>query len=121
MVEHEGQTFVTSKGVTLDEIEAAADYFERKRRGQGPAQQIADFSQPLIDAAGNDPVAFQNALSLGSIFWNLAVCKEESVRKEMLEDLAKHTSKTEEERRGFRALAMMMIDRHQAMFPEMHG
>lgn len=119
VVDRDGARFTTSSGITDAQRGMAAEFFEQKRRGRGPAQEMADFSQPLIDAA-DGPAALQNALSLGAIFWNLAVIKDEAERLEMLEDLVKQTQKTEEDAQEFRKLAAEMVERHRTMFPEMH-
>jgi hypothetical protein len=119
VVERGGERFITSRGVTEDQLDMAAEFFEQKRRGRGPAQDVADFAQPLTDAA-DGPTGLQNALSLGSLFWNLAVTKDETLREEMLEDIVKTTQKTEDDAREFRKIAAEMVERHRQMFPEMH-
>lgn len=120
MVEHNGQRYVTTANMTPQALESVADFFEQKRRGKGPAQQIADFAQPLLDAARGETDKLQRAFSLGAMFWNLAITKDEKLRDEMLDDLVRRTQKTEEDAREFRALAAEMLERHRQMFPEMH-
>jgi len=116
-VHHRGQSFVASKGITDADLDAASTFFERNPRGRGPTQQISDFSQPLIDAA-KDVASLQNALSMGMLFWNLAICEDDLLREEMLKEIVKE--KFEGEASEFLAVAAQMIDRHRKMFPEMH-
>ncbi len=119
VVERGEERFIASSDVSETDLEMAAEYFEQKRRGRGPAQDIADFAQPLIDAA-DGPATLQNALSLGAIFWNLAVTKDEALREKMFEDIVTKMQKTEEDALEFRKLAAGMLERHRQMFPEMH-
>jgi hypothetical protein len=122
--EHRGQRLIISGGKgKVDEqvLDHAADYFERKSRGQGPAQQMADFCQPLIDASSGDLDGLNKAMSLGMVFWNLAVLDDEEARKEMLDDLVEKLTVPEEEKEEFRRLTRDMIERHRRMFPEMHN
>ena len=99
----------------------APDLGARPVRRQGPAQQIADFAQPLIDGSNGDYPSVQKAMSLGMLFWNLALCKEGERREEMLADVMANTMKLDQrEQEDFRALAESMVERHRQMFPEMH-
>jgi hypothetical protein len=121
VVERNGQRMVVIGGIADRDLDVAANHFDRKDRGSGFAQSIAEFSQPLIDAAADaGPDALQNALSLGGIFWNLAVTKDKALREEMLEDMLNHLGKTGPERDEFRAMAAHFVERHRAMFPQMH-
>lgn len=124
-VRHGGHEFVTSADLAdLDEetLDAAASYFDRKARGEGPGDQMAAFCQPLVESAGGDFESVNKAMSLGMLFWNMAVLQDDEARREMLDDLMESALKLEsdQEREEFRALAASMIERHQQMFPEMH-
>ncbi len=112
-----GQEFLISKGITPAALAAVEELVEAKRRGQGPAQQMADFAKPLLDAA-QDEAALQNAMNLGVLFWNLAVCRDEKTRAGMLDDIVK--TKNIADANEFRALAAEMVDRHKQMFPNLH-
>jgi hypothetical protein len=124
-VRHGGHEFVTSADPDdLDEetLNTVAGYFDRKTRGQGPGQQMADFCQPLVESAGDDFESINKAMSLGMLFWNMAVLQDDEARREMLDDLMGSALKldSDQEREEFRALAASMVERHQHMFPEMH-
>ena len=122
VVEHRGRRLIVSGGSgDVDEgvLDHAADYFERKSRGQGPAQQMVDFCQPLIDVSDGELEGLNKAMSLGMVFWNLALCEDQDGREEMLDDLLGKLT-TPEEKEDFRRLARDMVERHRRMFPEMH-
>lgn len=82
---------------------------------QGPANQLIEYSQALLDSAGHDPEAVNKALSLGMLFWNLAVCGNEAIEEE-LPKMEKELCKDEKDRRAFRAIAGMMLERYEKMF-----
>lgn len=89
-------------------------------RGRGPAAAMVEFSQPLIDAAGGNPTAHNNALQLGMIFWNLGAAAESGhddlVREQLkaLEDNC-HTARMDPD--GFRDITAMMLSRYARMRP----
>jgi SEC-C motif len=114
-----GQTFIASKGISASDLEAMDEFVEARRQGHGPAQQIANFAKPLLDAA-QDEASLQNAMNLAMLFWNLAVCRDEATRAAMLDDAVKGKFKSTDEAREFRVLAADMLDRHRQLFPEMH-
>lgn len=121
IVEHRGQRMIVSKGVDEKAIEAAAEHFERKRRGVGFSDQLAAFSQPLIDAAGDSDAALQNAMSLGAICWNIAIVGDEKERARMIDDTVRDVAESESQAQELRDIIADMIDRHREMFPEEHG
>jgi hypothetical protein len=120
LVERDGQTLLASNGVTDRELADAAAYFDQKARGRGPAQQVADFAKPLLDAAKGDFEAMQRAYSLGAVLWNVALCDDEKTRDELLDEVIGVTHPSDEDAREFRALALEMIERHKTMFPDLH-
>ena len=83
----------------------------------GPARQMVEFAQPLLDGAGDSPEIMQRAMDLGVIFWNLAILPGSDRRKFLDERLS---SMSEHLRDDFRHMASMMIERHRLMFPELH-
>ena len=119
VVTHRGERFLTTGGMSEEGLDVAADFFERKRRGQGPAQQMADFVQPLLDTVGHDLDGMNRAMGLGMLFWNVA-CKDDQLGEEMLSEFTRSTLETDQQRQEFRALANDMIKRHRQMFPEHH-
>ncbi len=98
----------------------AVDFYEAKDRGEGPAAQMMRFIEPLLEAAGDDKAKMDHALSLGMAVWNLALCKDEPRREEMMTGLVKVIAKDDEDAAKFRAIAADMIERHEAMFPALH-
>ena len=107
-----------SRSARIDET--LAEIAEAKARGQGPAQQMVQFAQPLIDASNGDLESVNKAMSLGMLFWNLAVCRDDQQREELLADAIKNAMKLDKDQDEFRLLAKDMIERHHQMFPEMH-
>lgn len=120
VVESREQRLVVSGDVDEGVLDHAADYFERKSRGQGPAQQMVDFCKPLIDSSGGDLEGMNKAMSLGMVFWNLALCEDQDAREKMLNGLLEKLTVPEEEKEEFQRLAMDMIERHRRMFPDLH-
>ena len=118
VISRDGEQFIVSAGMTEERLGSNLQYFERRRRGAGPAQQMADFARPLLDAAGDGHSDLNKALSLGMIFWNLAVCRDQA-REQLLVEVTS-SMKTDDDRAEFRLLAATMIERHEQMFPDMH-
>jgi hypothetical protein len=120
-VSHGGHDFVASEGVDEQALAGAADFFDRKARGQGPAQQMADFAQPLLEAT-HDMEGMNKAMSLAMLFWNIAIMGDDELKEQTLTDMMDNAMKleSEDDRREFRALADSMIERHRRMFPELH-
>ncbi len=84
------------------------------------AQQLADFSRPLLEGA-DTAEATQNALAMGEFFWRLALAKDARSREDGLELLLKTLAQSASDRESLRALAARMIARHEQMFPGLHG
>ncbi len=106
-----------SRGIGEAQLDAAADHFARRDRREGPAAQIMRFARPLLDAAGDDPARMKHAVNHGMAFWNLALCtgdRYEQLLTTMANEMGDHADK-------FRGLAAEMVERHRAMFPELHG
>lgn len=75
------------------------------------------FVQPLLGGYDDD-AQLKKALSLGMVFWNLALCEDDQ-REELLAQMVSKLS-NERDVLEFRAVANGMVKRHQAMFPAMH-
>ena len=88
--------------------------------GEGLAQQIADFSVPLLEGASTSE-AKQNALAMGEFFWKLALARDAKSRQQWLEILFRNLARSEADREGLRDLAAKMVARHEQMFPALHG
>jgi hypothetical protein len=86
--------------------------------GRGPAKQMADYARPIIDATDGSFDAVQAALNMSMLFWNLAITPDDEERRDNLVDMALRLD--EADRPEFVRTARMMIERHRAMFPEMH-
>jgi hypothetical protein len=95
------------------------DYFERKDSGEGFGDQLMRFSQPLIAAANGEIDKIDKAMTLGMIFWNMAISGEEleAAFSGYLKDLVPAGVDAAE----FRALAADMVARHMKMFPALHA
>lgn len=86
------------------------------------AGQMVEFSQPLIDAAGDDHKNIDKAFKLGMLFWNLAAAAEfvegDDIVRKQLTEMESRMGRTEDQRREFRSIAVMMFDRYARMRPE---
>ncbi len=119
VVNHRGGLLAASGDPSPHVLDVAADHFERHEAGEGFAAQVMRFSQPLIEAAEGDLEKIERAMTLGMVFWNIAVAEEGG--EEMLAIALEHITKTEEDAAEFRALAASMVERHVQMFPELHA
>ncbi|HTP29098.1 MAG TPA: SEC-C metal-binding domain-containing protein [Anaeromyxobacteraceae bacterium] len=118
-VDHRGTSFAVTGNPSRETLDLAVDYFARKDADEGWAAQVARFSQPLIDAAGDNPVAVENAMTLGALLWNVAVAGEDP--DVALADAMKGMSLSDEAAAEFRAIAAGMVERHKQMFPALHA
>jgi SEC-C motif len=100
-------------------LEVAEQYFAERDAGRGPAQQMMDFAQPLIESSDGTADGLNKAMSIAMVFWNLAITREEDREEMMTAMLSKDADP--EVRSGFLVMAQMMIARHEAMFPELHN
>ncbi len=91
---------------------------ERLDAGRGPAQQMAEYAQPLLDETDGSRTSFQAALNFAVFFWNLAVTRDDATRERHLAEMTQRID--EAERAEFEQTARMMVERHRRMFPEMH-
>jgi len=119
-VERDGATYDVSSGVTDDQLELATEHFARRRGGKGPAQQMAEFAQPLLDQTDGSIEAMNKAMSVGMVCWNMAIVSAEE-RDLMLTEFVDKTFPDEETRAAFREIAQFMIARHRRLFPELHA
>ena len=88
--------------------------------GGGPAAQLVEFSQPLVDAAGDDPKAFDKAFQFGLMFWNLAGAAEagdDLFVREQLSAMENEILRSGSDVREFRAVVATMFDRYAVMRP----
>ena len=111
---------LVSRGVSDAQLAAADEFFAAKAAGRGPAADIADYAEPLLDATDGSPEQVQRAMSMATVFWNLAIVKEDAERRSRLDEIVAKTFDTEDEREQFRSLARDMIERQRSMFPAMH-
>ncbi len=88
------------------------------QRRKGPAQQMAEYARPILDATDGSSGAAQRALNMAMLFWNLAM-RDEAKREQTLAEMVLRLD--EADRAEFAETARMMIERHRTMFPEMHG
>jgi hypothetical protein len=99
-------------------LERNGDRLGGSSAGRGPAQQMVDYVQPIIDATDGDREGLQRALDIGMFFWNLAITPDAAEREDALREMLEGIG--EAERAMFKETAKMMIERHRKMFPEMH-
>lgn len=111
--------YLVSAEVSDEQLEFASRHFERKSLG-GPAQQMTDFAQPLLDATDGSLEQMDRALKLGMLFWNLSIIEDMNERDRMLDDMANKLAPDEAANQDLRAIAQQMIDRHRLMFPDLH-
>ena len=122
VITHRGRPLlVSNRDLPPDVLDHVVDFYEAKDRGEGPAAQMMRFVQPLLEAAGDDKAKMDHALSLGMACWNLALCKDEPQREEMMAELLNVIAEDDEDAPKFRAVAADMVERHKAMFPALHG
>jgi hypothetical protein len=117
VVEADGDALHVSGGVTDEQLRMATQFFRDKDAGLGPAQQMVEYAQPIIDTHEGTPI--QAALNMAMLFWNLAITRDEVERDQALFDMVARLD--EADRAEFEQTARMMIERHETMFPKMHG
>jgi len=118
-VDYRGRSLTVTGSPSRETLDLAADYFERNDADEGFAAQITRFSQPLIKAAGDNPVAIQNAMTLGALLWNVAIADEDV--DAALADVMQGMSLSGEDAADFRSIAASMVERHRQMFPALHA
>jgi hypothetical protein len=121
VISRHGSTYHASGNVSEEALEAAESYFADKEKHGGPAQQMMDFVEPLMEkarASGNLEVT-NRVMSLGMMFWNMALLSDDD-RAEALQKAQETVCKTEADRETLRQTASMMIARHEKMFPWLH-
>jgi hypothetical protein len=109
----------------LDADEAAAS--EALRSGQseasarlgGPGKDLAEYAAPLTDATGGSKQEVLRATALAQGFWDIALLRDPAARARAIEEMGAHI--TEENRKDFLEIAGMMVERHERMFPALHG
>jgi hypothetical protein len=116
VITRDGEQLLVSGNVDSGKLALARSLFAEKDTGRGPAQQMVDYAQPLLDSTDGSPEETQRMLNLAMTFWNAALMDADA-RDATLGELAhKYEGDLREE---FWNTARMMIERHRAMFPEM--
>ena len=119
VVERGGDRFMASAGIGDGELGAAAEYFGRRDRGKGPAQQMADFVQPLLDQTDGSEAAMNKVFMIGLLFWNIAILPE-AEREDAISSAARDIVQSEGDREAFLDMVEFMVERHEELFPELH-
>jgi hypothetical protein len=119
VVEANGAALHVSGGVTDDQLSMATQFFREKDAGRSPARQMIEYAQPIIDATDGTSNTLQGALNIAMVFWNLAIIRDDAKREQALSEMVVRLD--EGDRAEFEQTARMMIERHETMFPEMHG
>jgi hypothetical protein len=104
--------------VSTEQVAMARSVFAEKDAGRGPARQMAEYAQPLLDETDGSSTSVQAALNFAMLFWNLAVTRDDATRERHLAEMKQRID--EAERAEFDQIARMMVERHWRMFPEMH-
>ena len=85
------------------------------------AESITSYAQPLLDKTDGSIEEMNRALSLGQICWNLALIPEGD-RDDALREMAISLEMEADAFEAFRCTVIApMIQRHEEMFPRMHG
>lgn len=120
MISRHGSTYHASGDVSEEALAAAESFYADRERHGGPAQQMMDFVEPLMEKARADGEdAMNRVMSFGVIFWNIALLHG-SEREEALGKAEAAITDGDEARVAFRRAAMAMVARHEAMFPWLH-
>ena len=101
-------------------IEASVNDGEESHDYEGPAVHMLEYARPLFDACDGSEEQVNRALSLGVVCWDLALLPP-AERERALSDSAQKISEDEEDREAYRSIVRMMIERHEQLFPELHG
>lgn len=119
-MELDGERLLVSPNVTSEQMELAAEHFRARREGRGPAKQMVDFLQPLLDDTDGSPEQMNRVMQLGMLWWNLATLPP-GEREDLLTEMVNKVSEEDEVRQEFRRVAVAMVERHRAMFPRLHA
>jgi hypothetical protein len=119
VIERDADHVNVSPGISARQLESARQYYREKDAGRGPAHQMVDYVQPIIDATDGSREGLQRALNIGMFFWNLAIMRDSAKREDALREMLEGIG--EAERAMFRETAEMMMERHRKMFPELHA
>lgn len=85
------------------------------------AESITAYTQPLLDGTDGSIEQMNHALMLGQACWNLALLPEEA-RDKALREMGPGLKMEAAEFDVFRRTVIVpMIQRHEEMFPRMHG
>lgn len=109
---------VTSEGVSEEALAVAKEYFAARDRGDGPAQQMMRYVEPLLGGTPSEE-RLNRAVQMGMTFWNLSLLPTDA-REEATRKIEAECGLDAEGRAAFRQIAEMMNARHEAMFPELH-
>jgi hypothetical protein len=84
------------------------------------ADAISNYAKPLTDATDGSLEELRKAMTLATLFWNLALLPE-AAREDALADLRPTLNMDDDEFQDFRhSVFEPMIVRHREMFPSMH-
>ncbi|MCL2777504.1 MAG: SEC-C metal-binding domain-containing protein [Polyangiaceae bacterium] len=115
------------KKCCIDVVEAK-EFDESEFAGVGGVRDFADFAAPLLESANKKShKEVETATTFAAACWNFALMRDEQEREKQINDLVATLPNElpddvdgNEARDAFRALINYMIERHHAMFPEMH-
>ncbi len=118
VIEGDADVLRVTGNVSTEQLAMAGSFFAEKDAGRGPARQMAEYAQPLLDETDGSSTSVQAALNFAMLFWNLAVTRDDATRERHLAEMKQRID--EAERAEFDQTTRMMVERHWRMFPEMH-
>ena len=85
------------------------------------AEAIVSYAQTLLDQTDGSEEQMSKALTISTLCWNLALLPEGS-RDNAISEMRPPLGMDDDEFDDFRrSVVVPMIERHQEMFPQMHG
>jgi hypothetical protein len=118
VVERNGDLFLVSKGITDERLASMLPYFDRRDCSPALAGKMQTFIKPMLDEANGSHELVERVWTLGGLFWNIALMRDDAARKKGLDEAERFFSGKGREQ--FREVAAFMLRRHERMFPEMH-
>lgn len=103
--------------------DSAAGLFGGSGSGLGMAAGLAEFAQPLLDEAGDDPESVTKALNFSMLFWNIAALAEAAgaeAAREQLSEIENKLCNSAQDCRVFRDTVRVLFERYALTRPGAH-
>ena len=103
--------------------ESPAIPFDRRTIVKATVDDLKLFAQPLLDQANGKPEAMEAAVQLAGVCWHVALAPDADARSEEMKRLVgdQIALKNDAERQAFLDTLDAMVQRHEALFPDLHG